>query len=585
MPDQLPKGWVKTTLGEIRRNDSLGISQQEMRGETFELYSVPAFTDGKPETVAGDQVGSNKVLVAPGDTLVCKINPRINRAWVVGESHGHRQIASTEWIVFSKQEGIVSEFLRYYFMQDTFRNYLAGNVSGVGGSLMRVRPAVVEKYHIQLPPTQEQERIVAQLDTLLSRVAAGESAARRALDRLQRYRSAVLQGAVTGELTRDWRKTHQTDETGPQLLKRLLQERRDRWEDTELQRLRASGKSPKDEKWKSRYPEPRLPEADTLPRIPRTWGLVSIHQLGWKSGYGTSVKCTYDANGPAVLRIPNIRNGAFDFSDLKFATRAKEISDDDFVAPGDLVLIRTNGSIDLIGRAAVAKSALKRKCSFASYLIRFRLVGDKRLWSWISVAWESHNVRSAIQSRAATTAGQYNVSLSGLADLALPLPPLPEQTEIVLQVERRLTAADRLTIKLDHQLDRARITRQSLLREAFTGKLVQQHSNEEPASVLLQRLRASRRDEAKKPISKRMPRIKSKVVRRPLLEILRSHKRPISPEQLFRESGFQREFESSEYRQEVVDDFYEELRMIVAPRGPVTERRPNSKTVLLEVTR
>ena len=143
-----------------------------MRGESFELYSVPAFEERKPEILPGEKIGSNKNTVAPGDVLLCKINPRINRAWVVAESKGHPQIGSTEWIVFSKQKGIASEFLAYFFAQDKFRNYLAGNVSGVGGSLMRVCPAVVEKYPLSLPPSREQERIVAKLDSLLSRLRA-----------------------------------------------------------------------------------------------------------------------------------------------------------------------------------------------------------------------------------------------------------------------------------------------------------------------------------------------------------------------------------------------------------------------------
>lgn len=94
---------------------------------------------------------------------------------------------------------------------------------------------------------------MAKLDALLSRVAAGEAAARRALDRLQRYRAAVLHAAVTGELTAEWRKTHKPDETGAQLLKRLLVERRARWEEVELRRLNAAGKPPKNEEWKKRY--------------------------------------------------------------------------------------------------------------------------------------------------------------------------------------------------------------------------------------------------------------------------------------------------------------------------------------------
>src|SRR5205823_2630023 len=115
-----------------------------------------------------------------------------------------------------------------------------------------------------------------------SRLAAGEGAARRALERLKRYRAAILHAAVTGELTRDWRKTHEPAETGPQLLKRLLQERRVRWEDSELKRLCTSGKSPKNDKWQKRYSEPEPPKS--LPGLPRSWASVSIDQLGWKSG-------------------------------------------------------------------------------------------------------------------------------------------------------------------------------------------------------------------------------------------------------------------------------------------------------------
>src|SRR5207245_742932 len=116
-----------------------------------------------------------------------------------------------------------------------------------------------------------QERIVAKLDALLSRVAAGEAAARHALDRLQRYRAAVLSAAVIGELTRDWRKSHKSNETGAQLLKRLLQARRARWEEAELKRLHAAGKPPKDDKWKKRYPNPTLPKTDGLPSLPKEW--------------------------------------------------------------------------------------------------------------------------------------------------------------------------------------------------------------------------------------------------------------------------------------------------------------------------
>jgi type I restriction enzyme S subunit len=577
MPDKLPKGWVKTTLGEIRRDTSAGISQQEMRGETFELYSVPAFSEGKPEVVTGDQVGSNKVVVAPGDVLICKINPRINRAWVVEDSHGHRQIASTEWIVFSKQEGISSDWLRYFFTQDTFRNYVAGNVSGVGGSLMRVRPAIVEKYPIMLAPTHEQERIVAKLDALLSRIAAGEAAARRALERLKRYRAVVLHAAVTGELPRDWRKAHKPDETGAELLKRLLQERRARWEEAELKRLHVAGKTPKGDKWKKRYPEPVKADATRLPVLPKGWAWVSIDQLttlvtsgsrGWKS--------YYSKDGAIFIRSQDIRTDELDLKDIAHVRPPKN-------SEGVRTQVRQHDLLVTITGANVGKAALVKPKLVEAYVSQH--VGLMRFVDTQSVRLAHLYITAPADGRkrllgSAYGAGKPGLNLENLRELAIPLPPLAEQVEIVHAVERRLGAANRLAATLSRQLDRARATRQSLLREAFAGKLVPQSPKDEPASALLECIRTAREAEARKPKAKRMPKSKVQSIRRPLLDVLREHKRPITPEQLFRDAGFQ----SAE-----ADLFYRELatlRKIIRERKPSgTEARawPQRVRVLLEL--
>ena len=129
---------------------------------------------------------------------------------------------------------------------------------------------------------------------------------------------------------------------------------------------------------------------------------------------------------------------------------------------------------------------------------------------------------------------------------------MAEQFQIVHEVEHRLEAADRLAAKLDRQLESARTMRQSLLHEAFSGRLVPQDPKDEPASVLLRRIRAARETEAQEQKGERMkkPKSKSKKARRPLLDVLREHKGPMTPEQLFREAGF----ETSQ-----VDLFYREL--------------------------
>ena len=198
----IPAGWSKTTLGEIRQKRGRTVDPRKTPDTNYELYSVPSFETQKPELVRGSAIGSSKGEVTPRAVLLCKINPRINRVWVVGYKNARELIASTEWIQFPPIDNVDPDFLCYYMQREDFRQFLAMNVSGVGGSLMRVKPKTIEDYPIPLPPLPEQRRIVARIEELFSRVAAGVAALRQAKAQLQRYRQSVLNAAVTGELTK-----------------------------------------------------------------------------------------------------------------------------------------------------------------------------------------------------------------------------------------------------------------------------------------------------------------------------------------------------------------------------------------------
>jgi type I restriction enzyme, S subunit len=131
--------------------------------EEFDLYSIPAFDQGEPEVCAGSAIGSAKQIVQPGDVLLSRIVPHIRRAWVVGEDRGRRIIASGEWIVF-RGEAAEPEYLRHVLVSDPFHAEFMRTVSGVGGSLLRARPAYVARITIPLPPLPEQRRIAEILD-------------------------------------------------------------------------------------------------------------------------------------------------------------------------------------------------------------------------------------------------------------------------------------------------------------------------------------------------------------------------------------------------------------------------------------
>jgi type I restriction enzyme S subunit len=179
-----------------------------------------------------------------------------------------------------------------------------------------------------------------------------------------------------------------------------------------------------------------------------------------------------------VLRIPNIASGRIDLTDLKFAGTGESLDAGDELAPGDLLIIRTNGSKNLIGRSAVVRDKLSRATGYASYLIRFRLFSLPTLFDWIATIWDVSFLRAWIEQRAATSAGQYNISMSVLSTMPIPLPPLAEQTRIVAEVERRLSVVEELESVVSANLQRATRLRQSILQKAFTGELLQEDYNQ-----------------------------------------------------------------------------------------------------------
>ncbi|MCI0714270.1 MAG: restriction endonuclease, partial [Chloroflexi bacterium] len=147
---QFPEHWIVMTLGELLTGRGQSLNPSAFPDTMFELYSVPSFDENHPEIISGSEIGSNKQYVEEGMVLLCKINPRINRVWVVGNFSEHEKIASTEWITFPQISGVVPKYLAYYMSQDSFAGFLSLNASGVGGSLMRVKPSTVTSYPFPL---------------------------------------------------------------------------------------------------------------------------------------------------------------------------------------------------------------------------------------------------------------------------------------------------------------------------------------------------------------------------------------------------------------------------------------------------
>lgn len=298
---------------------------------------------------------------------------------------------------------------------------------------------------VPVPPLAEQRRIVEKLDALTARTTRARADLNRISALAARYKQAVLARAFSGELTTEWRKS--------------------------------------------------------CPVEPATWRQISVGDLAQDVRYGTAAKCNFSPSETPVLRIPNIAKGRIDTTDLKHATfddreRAKLA-----LEVGDVLVIRSNGSVSLVGRAAVVTPEVAGFL-YAGYLIRLRLDLGKVKPDYLQLAFEESSTRAVIESFAKSTSGVNNINSEQLKGLAIPLPSLAEQSEIVRRVGKAFAKIDRLTAdaatagRLLDRLD------QAVLAKAFRGELIPQDPTDEPASVLLDKIKAERGAEDRKPKSR-----------------------------------------------------------------------------------
>ena len=158
-------------IKDINKYKSQSIDPSKSPEQIYEVYSVPSFETKTPEYLKGADIGSTKVMVEKDDVLLCKINPRINRVWIVGEPCEYPSIASSEWIIIRAQ-GVLPRYLAWYFRSPKFQTMMTSEVTGIGGSLTRAQPKRVAEYSVPLVPYDEQVHIAQIFDSLQSAISS-----------------------------------------------------------------------------------------------------------------------------------------------------------------------------------------------------------------------------------------------------------------------------------------------------------------------------------------------------------------------------------------------------------------------------
>jgi type I restriction enzyme S subunit len=308
----IPTGWRRGVLSDYIAKKAKGIVPHKTPNARFELYSVPSHETGRPEIVSGSDIGSNKQIVDVGTVLLCKINPRINRSWVVSSHTGHQKIASTEWISFPPSDDFEPKYLAYYLNQESLRSFLAANASGVGGSLTRVKPSTIKEYPYPIAPIEQQRQIVAEIEKQFSRLDESVASLNRVRANLKRYKAAVLKAAIEGRLTEEWRKQNPDVEPASTLLERILAERRAKWEEAEFAKMRAKGKEPKDDTWKKKYRKAFDLDEKSQRALAPGWAWVSIEAIlktPEALSYGILKPGPFVTSGIPMVRVVDVGDG------------------------------------------------------------------------------------------------------------------------------------------------------------------------------------------------------------------------------------------------------------------------------------
>lgn len=348
---------------------------------------------------------------------------------------------------------------------------------------------------VLLPPLNEQTRIVEKLEELLSDLDAGVAELKAAQKKLVQYRQSLLKAAVEGALTAEWRTSNQPKETGTQLLERILIERRARWEAKRLAKFKEQGKAPPKD-WQSKYPEPVKPDTSDLPELPEGWVWASLDQLAEFITSGSRGWADFYSNeGSTFIRSQNINKDYLDLSEIAFVTPPRNSEGERTrVGMNDLLLTITGANV---GKAA--RMEIQVDEAYVSQHVALIRPVDLSLSNYLHLFLTASAGGRGQLDKEAYGAGKPGLNLQQVKSVLVPLPPNVEVKVLIEYLANQFNAITEQSMQIALTLKQSAAQRKNILKAAFAGQLVPQDPNDEPAGVLLERIRAEREQQKKQP--------------------------------------------------------------------------------------
>lgn len=495
----------------------------------------------------------SEYIVSRGDILL-GMSGSIGEPCEYQENFDALQNQRVGLIVFPKATNIPRKFALYFL--EYSHKLLMEKAKGI--AVQNVSAKNIEELSILVPPVEEQFRIVDTLEELFSDLDDGVTELKAAQIKLSQYRQSLLKSAVEGSLTAEWREQNKVQETGEQLLQRILKERREHWEKEKLSEFEAKGKkTPKD--WQKKYPEPVQPNTFDLPDLPEGWTWASLDMIGEiVSGVtkGTKRKTPVSTREVPYLRVANVQRGYLDLIEIK-TIEATEADIVKYTLQKNDILFNEGGDRDKLGRGWVWRSEIDG-CIHQNHVFRLRLFISEVVPELISHYANTFG-KLWFQHAGKQTTNLASINKGILKSFPIPLAPLEEQRVINEELEEKISQLEAQVEETSSALTLCEAQRKKILQDAFSGKLVAQNPNDGPAIELLEKIKTERAKRSTQLQPKRFKRKPSEeaLVMENLEEVLKNKADWVDAQEAFRECGVKDGTDTDR-----IEELYAELRKL-----------------------
>ena len=482
----LPSGWELATIGNIvgregvfKDGDWVESKDQDPNGDV-RLIQLADIGDGEYRDRSSRFLTYKKALelrctfIDKGDVLVARMPDPLGRACIFPGDKKKSVTVVDVCIVRPEMDDISKRWLMYFINAPVFRATVASLQSG--STRKRISRKNLAKISLPVPPSDEQKRIVAEIEKQFSRLDEAVDNLKRVKANLKRYKASVLKAAVEGKLTEEWRDKNKADIISENIFDIVSSKRISNYNEL-CKHAKKTGK-----------PKPKKPSnidtkfsvdkevLSSMSSIPKEWRYVHIAFItndkpdsivDGPFGSSINVKKDYIESGIPVIRINNIAPFKFINDNLKYLRKEKfgELKRHN-ILPGDILF----GKVGTIGNSCIYPNNIQEGMLSTTGSCRTRVDEDLYYTDFLCLIL---NAYKPIFNRIASAGVQPFLNMKTIKNFPIPILSLNEQEEIMKHVDVLLSVAERIEIQVDKGVTRAERLRQSILAQAFSGLLIQ----------------------------------------------------------------------------------------------------------------